>query len=58
MGLLRRGVPVHVVARILGHSDPALTLRFYARWLPDDLRVAAEAVSASLFGSHDIGKLA
>ncbi|MET7278108.1 tyrosine-type recombinase/integrase [Kribbella sp. NPDC005582] len=28
--LLLAGVPVHVVAERLGHSDPAITLRIYA----------------------------
>ena len=31
--LLLEGVPVHVVANRLGHSDPAVTLRVYAHVL-------------------------
>ena len=33
--LLRAGVPVHVVAKRLGHADPAVTLRTYAHVLAD-----------------------
>ena len=33
--LLREGVPVHVVAARLGHSDPAVTLRVYAHVIKD-----------------------
>lgn len=32
--MLAQGTPVHVVARILGHADPAITLRMYAHYLP------------------------
>jgi integrase len=42
--LLRAGVPVHVVAKRLGHADPAVTLRTYAHVLADQ---AAEV--ATLF---------
>lgn len=40
--LLRHGVPVHVVAKRLGHADPSITLRVYAHSLPvdDDAAVA------------------
>jgi integrase len=43
---LRRGVPLHVVARYLGHSSPEITLRVYAHWLPDDQRLAVDAINA------------
>lgn len=40
--LLRRGVPVHIVSRRLGHANIRVTLEYYAHWLPaDDLTVAA-----------------
>ncbi len=32
---IRQGMPIHVVSRILGHSDPAMTLRRYARVFSD-----------------------
>jgi integrase len=32
---LRQGVPLHTVSRMLGHSDPAMTLRRYAHVLKD-----------------------
>jgi integrase len=32
---LRQGVPLHTVSRMLGHSDPAMTLGRYAHVLED-----------------------
>ena len=32
---LRQGMPLHVVSKMLGHSDPAMTLRRYAHVLDD-----------------------
>jgi integrase len=32
---LRQGVPLHAVSKMLGHSDPAMTLRRYAHVLED-----------------------
>ena len=32
---LRQGMPLHAVAKMLGHSDPAMTLRRYAHVLED-----------------------
>ena len=43
--LLRRAIPVHIVAGWHGH-DPAVSLSIYSEAQPDDLRAAA----ASLFG--------
>lgn len=40
--LLRRGVPVHVVSRRLGHANEAITLTVYAHVLPDQARLAAD----------------
>ena len=34
---LRQGVPLHTVSKMLGHADPAMTLRRYAHVL-DDMR--------------------
>lgn len=44
--LLRRGVPVHVVSRRLGHASEAITLTVYAHVLPDQARVAADVAGA------------
>lgn len=55
--LLLEGVPVHVVANRLGHSDPAVTLRVYAHVLRESAAgvadifaraVSTEAVSKSV----------
>jgi integrase len=32
---LRQGMPLHTVSKMLGHSDPAMTLRRYARVLEE-----------------------
>jgi integrase len=32
---LRQGMPLHAVSKMLGHSDPAMTLRRYAHVLED-----------------------
>lgn len=34
--LLREGLPVHIVAKRLGHKDPSVTLNVYADAIPDD----------------------
>jgi integrase len=47
--LLRAGTPVNVVAKILGHSDPAMTLRRYAHALPDMDEAAALAMDKYMF---------
>jgi integrase len=44
--LLRRGVPVHVVSRRLGHASEAITLTVYAHVLPDQGRLAADVAAA------------
>ena len=36
--LINVGEPVTYVSRQLGHKDSAITLRVYARWLPDETR--------------------
>jgi integrase len=45
--MLKKRVPVNVVTRVLGHSDPAMTLRRYA--LPDVQEIAAEAMERYAF---------
>ena len=46
--LLRRGVPMHLVASILGHSDPATTARTYSHILSGDAHTALAGLSESL----------
>jgi integrase len=46
--MLRAGVPVHVVAARLGHSDPALTLRVYSHVLPGQQKDAAALVGEAI----------
>jgi len=45
---LRQGLPLHTVSRMLGHSDPAMTLRRYAHVL-DDMREDAGRAMDELF---------
>lgn len=47
--MLRSGVPVNVVAQILGHKDPAMTLKRYAHVLPDMQRMAADKIDSYRF---------
>lgn len=48
--LLQAGVPVHVVAQRLGHSDVQITLNTYAHVLPDAQQGAADRLAAVLHG--------
>ena len=41
---LQQGVPLHTVSRMLGHADPAMTLRRYAHVLEDMREDAARAM--------------
>lgn len=45
---LQAGVPINLVAGILGHSNPGTTLRAYARWIPTDQNVARDAAQRML----------
>jgi len=45
---LRQGVPLHTVSKMLGHADPAMTLRRYAHVL-DDMRDDAARAMDELF---------
>ena len=47
---IRQRMPIHVVSKMLGHSDPAMTLRRYAHVL-DDMREDAARAMDDLFGS-------
>lgn len=44
------GNPVHLVARRLGHANPAQTLRTYAHCLPSSDRELSDRMGAILFG--------
>ncbi|WP_433419720.1 tyrosine-type recombinase/integrase [Microtetraspora malaysiensis] len=46
--LLLAGVPVHVVAARLGHSDPAITLRVYAHVIHEQMASAADIFASSI----------
>ena len=46
--LLANGVPVPVVAALLGHSNPSITMSIYSHALPDSQHVAATAMDALL----------
>ena len=41
---LGQGIPLHTVSKMLGHSDPAMTLRRYAHVLEDMREDAARAM--------------
>jgi integrase len=45
---IRQGMPIHVVSKMLGHSDPSMTLRRYAHVL-DDMREDAARAMDELF---------
>lgn len=49
--LLRDGVPVHLVAKRLGHKDPSVTLNTYADVIPDDDGRAVDAYAKAVWGS-------
>jgi integrase len=49
--MLADGVPVPVVAELLGHSSANITLSFYAHAVPGQSATAGAALSASLLGS-------
>jgi integrase len=49
--LLRDGVPVHVVAKRLGHKDPSVTLNVYADAVPDDDGRAVETFAKAVWGA-------
>jgi integrase len=43
--MVQRGIPIEQVARVLGHKDPRVTWRTYAKHSPDYLRDAIAALS-------------
>lgn len=46
--MLRRGVPVTTVAKVVGHERPSITFDVYSHAIPDDTRLAAAAQDAAL----------
>jgi integrase len=46
--MLKSGVPVHVVAHILGHANPSITLKVYA-WVLADMQESAAARIDAMF---------
>lgn len=49
--LLRQGVPVHIVAKRLGHKDPSVTLNVYADVIPDDDTSAVDVFTKAVWGA-------
>ena len=49
--LLRLGVPVHIVAKRLGHKDPSVTLNVYADVIPDDDTSAVDVFRKAVWGA-------
>jgi integrase len=49
--LLRAGVPVHIVAKRLGHKDASVTLNVYADVTPDDDASAVDVFSRVVWGA-------
>lgn len=49
--LLRSGVPVHVVAKRVGHKDPSVTLNVYADVIPDDDTSAVDVFRKAVWGA-------
>lgn len=49
--LLRDGVPVHIVAKRLGHKDPSVTLNVYADAIPEDDGRAVDVFSKAVWGA-------
>lgn len=48
--LLRDGASVHLVARMLGHRDPSITLTVYAHAIPGDSHTLAGQLEAIIHG--------
>ncbi len=49
--LLREAVPVHVVAKRLGHKDASVTLNVYADAIPDDDSRAVDTFTKAVWGN-------
>jgi integrase len=55
--MLAAGVPVPVVAEILGHASPAITMSIYAHAIPGMGRAAGEELSKRLLGPVSVRAL-
>jgi len=53
--LAETGTPMHEIAQMLGHTDTATTYRVYARYSPDHLRGAADALEIGACSSEHEG---
>ena len=49
--LLASGAPITSVSEQLGHSSPATTLRYYAKWVPTRGRRWVDALDRAAAGS-------
>ena len=52
--LAEAGRPMEEIAQFMGHTSPAVTFRTYARYSPDYLRRASDAISTRLSGSLNL----
>jgi integrase len=53
--MLTNGLPIEVVAKVLGHADIRMTANVYAHLLPRHLAPAAEAMGTVLWGVSTLG---
>jgi integrase/recombinase XerD len=51
VALLKRGVPIRTVSRLLGHASTAVTEKHYSKWMPDQQNMLDEALARLDFGS-------
>jgi integrase len=49
--MLSRGVPLHIVADVLGHSSIAVTKDVYGHLVAGERRKATDAITGALYGS-------
>ena len=49
--LIAHGVPVNTVSQMLGHADPAITMRIYAHTMPDAQDHAVAVMERLLSGA-------
>ncbi len=47
------GVPMSEIAAYMGHTSPTVTFRTYARYSPEYLRKASQAISTALSGAGE-----
>jgi integrase len=50
--LLRDRVPVHIVAKRLGHKDPSVTVNVYAEVIPDDDTSGVDVFSRAVWDAR------